>query len=61
MSHQEVFGDPVVIPGPNMRSLFTDTESVDGDTAELVAAAETHSCPSSSFLASGFGACRVMG
>jgi hypothetical protein len=28
MQHEE-FADPVIVPGPNLRSLFTDTEQVD--------------------------------
>ena len=36
MSHQEEFADPVVVPGPNVRSRFTDTEEVDDDATELV-------------------------
>ena len=32
----EVFADPVMVPGPHVRSLFTDTEGVDEDTAALV-------------------------
>lgn len=45
MSSHEMFGDPVVVPGPNLRSLFTDTETVDDDTSELVADADIHPCP----------------
>jgi len=34
--HHEEFADPVVVPGPNLRSLFTDTEEVDDVVIEQV-------------------------
>ena len=36
MPHHEEFADPVVVPGPNLRSLFTDTEEVDDAVVEQV-------------------------
>lgn len=36
MRHGEEFADPVLVPGPNLRSLHTDTEQVDGATTEMV-------------------------
>jgi len=39
----EEFADPVVIPGPNLRSLHVDTESVDDDADEALEAG-TVSC-----------------
>ena len=36
MRHGEEFADPVLVPGPNLRSLHTDTEQVDEATTELV-------------------------
>jgi uncharacterized protein YbaR (Trm112 family) len=35
MQHEE-FADPVIVPGPNLRSLFTDTEQVDEPVAASV-------------------------
>jgi hypothetical protein len=34
--HHKGFADPVVVPGPNLRSLFTDTEGVDDAVTEQV-------------------------
>jgi hypothetical protein len=34
--HQEEFADPVVVPGPNLRSRFTDTEEVHHAAVEQV-------------------------
>ena len=45
MPDREVFADPVVIPGPNVRSLFTDTEAVDEETHVLVDDGEDRFCP----------------
>lgn len=36
MRHSEDFADPVLVPGPNPRSLHTDTEEVDRATTEMV-------------------------
>lgn len=43
MTYREEFGDPVVIPGPNLRSRFTDTETVDEDRDAAASASST--CP----------------
>ncbi len=45
MRTPEEFADPVVIPGPNLRSLHVDTESVD-DVADEALEAGTSACPS---------------
>ncbi len=34
--HHEEFADPVVVPGPNLRSRFTDTEDLREPAVELV-------------------------
>ncbi|MFA9445793.1 hypothetical protein [Egicoccus sp. AB-alg6-2] len=44
-SHHEEFADPVVIPGPNLRSLFTDTEDAIGDAVVMVESDDARSCP----------------
>jgi hypothetical protein len=36
VAHCEEFADPVVVPGPNLRSLFTNTEEVDDAVVEQV-------------------------
>jgi len=36
LTHHEEFADPIVVPGPNMRSLFTETEEVDDAIVEQV-------------------------
>lgn len=45
MSDHEVFSDPVVIPGPNPRSLFVDTETVDDAVAAPVDDDDARFCP----------------
>lgn len=45
MTHHEEFADPVVIPGPNPRSLFTDTEEVDDAVVEQIED-DSQFCPS---------------
>jgi hypothetical protein len=45
VTDHEEFADPVVIPGPNLRSLFTDTEEVDDAVAEQVED-DSQFCPS---------------
>ena len=32
----QVFADPLVVPGPHVRSLYVETEDVDGDGTILV-------------------------
>jgi hypothetical protein len=44
MRSPEEFGDPVIVPGPNLRSRHTDTEVVD-DAAELSAGTARTTCP----------------
>lgn len=44
--HREEFADTVVVPGPNLRSRFVDTEEVDDDAAELIVDADAAGfCP----------------
>ncbi|MEX1163603.1 MAG: hypothetical protein WEB03_08490 [Nitriliruptor sp.] len=45
MPHHEEFADPVVVPGPNIRSRSVDTEAVEEDTAALVEDREARFCP----------------
>ena len=45
MTHGEEFADPLVVPGPNLRSLFTDTEEVHDGVAEEVDD-DSRFCPS---------------
>jgi hypothetical protein len=44
-SHEE-FADPVVVPGPNLRSRFTDTEQVDDAVTEQLEEDGLRFCPS---------------
>jgi hypothetical protein len=46
VSHHEEFADPVVVPGPNLRSRFTDTEEVDDAVTEQFDADTSRFCPS---------------
>ncbi len=44
MASNESFADPVVVPGPNIRSLFVDTEVVEAvDTVQVDL--DVASCP----------------
>jgi hypothetical protein len=43
--HQEEFADPVVVPGPNLRSRFTDTEEVAGGVTEEPDEDASRFCP----------------
>lgn len=45
MPNHEEFADPVVVPGPNLRSRFVDTEAVDGSRSEQVDDADARFCP----------------
>jgi hypothetical protein len=40
----EEFGDPVIVPGPNVRSRFTATEAV-AEVSELVDGSAATRCP----------------
>jgi hypothetical protein len=44
MRSPEQFADPVIVPGPNLRSRHTDTEVVD-DAAELPVGSTLTACP----------------
>jgi hypothetical protein len=44
MPSPEEFADPVIVPGPNLRSRHTDTEVVD-DASELSAGGLLTTCP----------------
>jgi hypothetical protein len=43
--HHEEFADPVVVPGPNLRSRFTDTEEVDDAVTEGYDEDASRFCP----------------
>jgi hypothetical protein len=44
--HHEEFADPVVVPGPNLRSRFTDTEEVDDAVTARSEEDASRFCPS---------------
>ena len=46
MPHHEEFADPVVVPGPNLRSRFTDTEEVEDAVTEEFDEDASRFCPS---------------
>jgi hypothetical protein len=48
-NRNEEFGDPVVVPGPNLRGRFTGTEVV-ADRSELVDESAAHRCPTCGYL-----------
>lgn len=45
MPHHEEFADPVVVPGPNVRSRFIDTEEVDDAVPEQFNEDASRFCP----------------
>jgi hypothetical protein len=44
--HRDEFADPVVVPGPNLRSRFTDTEEVEDAVTEQFDENASRFCPS---------------
>jgi hypothetical protein len=46
LTHHEEFADPAVVPGPNLRSRFTDTEQVDDAVTEQLDEDGLRFCPS---------------
>jgi AICAR transformylase/IMP cyclohydrolase PurH len=43
--HHEEFADTVVVPGPNLRSRFVDTEQVEDEVAEQIDGGGARFCP----------------